>query len=150
MRRICEYIQYERNLIMHLRYHYIEMTKRLELSEEEWRRRLSRAQFLVLCKRQNEKEFSGMYLGGRPGRYLCAGCGNTLFLSAHQFVSGRGWPSFRQACARALQHMLDYKDILPKERVECATCDGHIGYVLHDEYGMWFCANSISLEFIPE
>ena len=66
-----------------------------ELSDEEWRERLSDDEYHILREEGTEPAFSGELLGNeRDGTYTCAGCGHELFSSATRFDSGTGWPSY--------------------------------------------------------
>ncbi len=83
---------------------------KVEKSEAEWRRELTPMQYAVLREKATERPFSGEYEHEhRPGAYLCAGCGQTLFESDAKFDSGCGWPSFTQPavgepCRRGARH----------------------------------------------
>jgi peptide-methionine (R)-S-oxide reductase len=39
----------------------------------------------------------------RPGTFVCAGCGQPLFVSKKKFESGTGWPSFNDPVAGAVE-----------------------------------------------
>src|ERR1019366_4445337 len=71
-------------------------------SETEWRKELTPMQYAVLREKATEQPFSGEYEHEqRPGTYICAGCGQTLFESDAKFDSGCGWPSFTQPGAES-------------------------------------------------
>ena len=65
------------------------------LSEAEWKARLSPEAFKVARKHGTERAFSHPYNEEkRAGTYVCIACGQALFSSAAKFDSGTGWPSF--------------------------------------------------------
>ena len=69
--------------------------KKVEKSEDEWKKILSPEEFLVLRKKATEPPFTGKYVHQTAeGTYVCAACGNRLFSSDTKFDSGSGWPSF--------------------------------------------------------
>src|SRR5687767_2993592 len=68
-------------------------TKRLELSDEEWKKRLSPEEYKVLRGHGTERPWTGCFVATKdPGTYVCSGCGNPLFESGTKFESGTGWP----------------------------------------------------------
>ena len=71
---------------------------RVELTEEEWRARLSPERYAVLRQKGTEPAWSGelLHVEG-SGMFTCAGCGAALFPSDTKFESGSGWPSFYRA-----------------------------------------------------
>src|SRR3974377_2473884 len=72
-------------------------TPKVEKSEAEWRKELTPMQYAVLREKATERPFSGEYEHeSRPGTYVCAGCGQTLFESDAKFDSGCGWARFHQ------------------------------------------------------
>ena len=67
------------------------------LTDEEWRAKLSPAQYQVLRKHSTERAgTSPLNAEKRHGKFVCAGCGQDLFASDTKFESGTGWPSFYQ------------------------------------------------------
>jgi peptide-methionine (R)-S-oxide reductase len=129
--------------------------EKLELSEEEWRARLSPVQYHVLREAGTERAFSGeLNLEKRDGDFLCGGCGTLLFKSSTKYDSGSGWPSFTEPAAPDV--IAEYRDTshgMIRIEVRCAKCDGHLGHVFPDgpgPNGLRYCINSVSLDFQPD
>ncbi|HTM55391.1 MAG TPA: peptide-methionine (R)-S-oxide reductase MsrB [Pirellulales bacterium] len=127
---------------------------KLELSDAEWRKRLTREQFDVLRSKGTERPFCGTLLDNKLyGVYTCAGCGLPLFSSDSKFNSGTGWPSFFQPIAKGnVLEETDRDHGMVRTEILCARCDGHLGHVFEDgprPTGLRFCLNSESLNFTP-
>jgi peptide-methionine (R)-S-oxide reductase len=127
-----------------------------ELSEEEWRVRLSPEEYRVLRQKGTERPYVNKYDEHfQPGTYLCAACGAELFESDTKFNSGCGWPAFYAAKAgdRVKLHQ-DRTLGMIRTEVTCAQCDSHLGHVFDDApqtpTGERFCINSVSLKFVPK
>lgn len=132
------------------------MTDKMELTDAEWRARLTPEQYAILRQAGTERAFSGKYEKNRAsGLYVCAGCGQPLFKSQTKFDSGSGWPSFtRPAGDDAVDRHRDVSHGMVRTEVVCARCAGHLGHVFpdgpRDEGGLRYCINSAALDFKPE
>ena len=127
----------------------------LRITEAEWRKRLTAAQFQVARKHGTERAFSGKYHQyKKDGAYRCVCCKAIVFDSQHKFDSGTGWPSFWQPFDQEMiGESRDDKLGYPRTEVHCKRCHAHLGHVFQDApktpTGLRFCINSVCLEFVP-
>ena len=131
------------------------MSERIDLTDAEWRERLTPEQYRVLREHGTERAFTGKYDGNKAaGLYRCAGCGAPLFASATKYDSGSGWPSFTAPAAEgAVDERRDISHGMIRTEVTCSRCAGHLGHVFPDgpgENGLRYCINSAALAFEPE
>jgi peptide-methionine (R)-S-oxide reductase len=130
------------------------MIEKLELTDEEWKRRLTPEEYEVLRHHGTERPGTGCFLGTKePGTYVCAGCGNPLFPSGAKFESGTGWPSFtKPVSADAVIEVEDRAYGMRRVEVRCARCEGHLGHVFPDgppPTGLRYCMNSAAMKHLP-
>lgn len=128
--------------------------EQFNLSETEWRKRLTPEQYHVLREAGTERAFAGRYNDNKAdGLYRCAACENELFDSADKYDSGSGWPSFtRPIGPDAVTDHSDRSHGMVRTETRCARCDSHLGHVFPDgppPTRQRYCMNSISLDFRP-
>ena len=125
--------------------------KKNELTEEEWKKKLTPEEFHILREKGTERPFTGeddkFY---KDGTYKCAGCGTELFTSSSKYDSGCGWPAFYEAMPEKIQESADNSFGMTRVEITCENCGGHLGHVFNDgpqPSGLRYCVNSISLDF---
>jgi peptide-methionine (R)-S-oxide reductase len=125
----------------------------MQLSEDEWKKRLTPEQYRVLRGKGTEAPYSGKLLHNKDsGDYVCAACGNVVFSSDTKFDDGSGWLDFYNVAGnQAVTLQEDRSHGMHRIEVTCANCGSHLGHVFHDApkqpTGMRFCVNSTSLDF---
>jgi peptide-methionine (R)-S-oxide reductase len=133
-----------------------EMKKARDLTEEEWKKKLSKQEYHVLREKGTERASTGKYWKHKEkGIYKCAGCGVELFSSEAKFESGSGWPSFYEALDKdKIEEKVDLSHGMRRIEVVCKNCGGHLGHVFNDgprdKTGLRYCINSVSLDFKNE
>lgn len=123
-----------------------------ELSEKDWKAKLTMEQFRMLRQGGTERAFTGKYVDNHEdGTYRCAGCDTPLFDSETKYDSRSGWPSFFQPISESnIEQRRDSSHSMIRIEAVCKNCGGHLGHVFDDgpnPTGMRFCINSGSLEF---
>lgn len=126
----------------------------VELSDAEWRQRLTPAAYEVMRRHGTERAgTSPLDKRYDPGSYECAGCGQKLFESDTKYDSRSGWPSFWKPIEGAVQTTTDYDIGYARTEVHCSKCGGHLGHVFPDgpqPTGERYCMNGVALSFKPK
>jgi peptide-methionine (R)-S-oxide reductase len=125
-----------------------------KLTDADWRKRLTSAQYDVLRKHGTERPgTSPLNHEKRKGTFACAGCDLPLFSSDTKFESGTGWPSFYQPLDNAIETTTDRSFFMTRTEVHCKRCAGHLGHVFDDgpkPTGLRYCMNGVAMKFVAE
>ena len=123
-----------------------------ELTDAEWRERLTAAEYNVLREHGTERAFtSPLNDEHRDGTFVCAGCAQPLYASETKYESGTGWPSFYAPIEGAIGTSEDNTLFMTRTEVHCSNCGGHLGHVFEDgpePTGLRYCMNGVALGFV--
>lgn len=127
-----------------------------DLSDEQWRQRLTPDEYAVLRQGATERAWTGELLDEhREGIFSCRACGAELFRSNTKFESHCGWPSFFDPSnLDSVELIPDHSFGMVRTEVRCKNCGSHLGHVFDDApqtpTGQRYCINSLSLSFDPQ
>lgn len=127
-----------------------------QLTEADWRERLTDSEYFVLREKGTERPFTGIHNDmSEQGIYRCKGCGAKLFDSNNKFDAGCGWPSFDSTIDEsAIDEHLDTSHGMRRVEVTCSNCGGHLGHVFPDgpreTTGLRYCINSVAIDLGPK
>lgn len=131
----------------------------MNLSEDDWKKKLTPEQYHILREKGTEIPGTGEYVDlYEDGTYRCAACDQILFKSDAKYESSMpgliGWPAFSDAADSGAVKLQDDDSMgMHRTEVVCSNCGSHLGHLFPDDSspnGQHYCINSAALEFLKE
>ncbi|PIC74683.1 peptide-methionine (R)-S-oxide reductase MsrB [Sporosarcina sp. P17b] len=124
-------------------------------SDEELKKKLTKAQYQVTQDNNTEAAFSNEYWDTfEDGIYIDVATGEPLFSSADKYDSQCGWPSFTQPIIpEVMTEHTDKSFNMVRTEVRSRAGDSHLGHIFpdgpKDRGGLRYCINSAAIDFVP-
>src|SRR3989344_1543516 len=108
---------------------YNQNMKKIQKTNEEWKKELNQETYHITREARTEAAFTGKYWNEHSkGMYKCSNCGLELFSSNTKFDSGTGWPSFTEPANKEnIELKEDLSGGMRRMEVLCKKCGAHLG-----------------------